>query len=270
MSDNTYQLALFGHPVEHSLSPQIHQQFAQQFDIKIGYQLIDVESEDFLQQVIQFFHAGGHGANVTLPHKQQARQIVSKISKITKLSQAVNTLYLNDNHEICGENTDGYGFLLDLKKRCGFVCQNKNILILGAGGATQGIVPAILSQKPNKIVIANRTLEKAQEIARFKQTSALSLQQLAEYTETFDLIIHSSSLGHQGKSLEFSQAHVHEHTLCYDLSYGKAAVPFLLFAKKLGVNQTFDGIGMLIQQAAKSFEIWFGKKPKTGSIIINS
>jgi len=266
-NDKSYKLALFGHPVKHSLSPQIHKQFAKQFNLNIDYQLIDVEPEDFLQQVVAFFHAGGHGANVTLPHKQQARTIVSKISKLAKLSQAVNTLYLNQQSEICGDNTDGYGFIADLIKRCQFNCKDKNILVLGAGGAAQGIVPTILSQKPANIIIANRSLDNAQKIAKYQKTQALTFEQLAESKQAFDLIIHASSIGHHGKTLEFNQSHIHKNTICYDLSYAKAAVPFLLFARKQGVMKTYDGIGMLIEQAAKSFEIWFGKKPKTQAIV---
>ncbi len=262
-----HKLALFGHPVKHSLSPQIHQQFARQFDLEIDYQLIDVEEEDFLQQVTAFFHAGGHGANVTLPHKQQAKTISSKISKIAKYSQAVNTLYLNAKAEICGDNTDGYGFIADLIKRCQFDCKDKNILILGAGGAAQGIVPAILSRNPENIIIANRSLDNAQKIAKYKHTQAVTFEQLDEYDQVFDLIIHASSIGHQGKTLEFNKAHVHDKSICYDLSYAKAAVPFLLFSKKQGVMRTYDGIGMLIEQAAKSFQIWFDVKPNTQGII---
>lgn len=262
MKNKTYKLALFGHPIEHSLSPQIHRQFAEQFGLKIDYQLIDVASEDFLQEVVAFFHAGGHGANVTLPHKQEAKAITANLSKMAELANAVNTLHINDKSEICGDNTDGYGFVKDLLQRCKFKCSGKNILILGAGGATQGIVPALLTQKPKGIVIANRTLSKAQNIARFKHTSAVSLDELDELND-FDLIIHSSSLGHEGKCIEFSTNNCHEKTICYDLSYGKAAKPFLMFAKKQGVINTYDGIGMLIEQAAKSFEVWFAKKPNT-------
>ncbi len=265
--NNIHQLALFGHPVKHSLSPQIHQQFARQFDLEIDYQLIDVEEEDFLQQVTAFFHAGGHGANVTLPHKQQAGLIVSEISKLAKLSQAVNTLYLNEKSEICGDNTDGYGFIADLIKRCQFDCKDKSVLVLGAGGAAQGIVPAILSRNPANITIANRSLDNAQKIAKYKLTQAMTFEQLNESKQVFDLIVHASSIGHQGKTLEFKKNHIHENTICYDLSYAKAAVPFLLFAKKQGVMKTYDGIGMLIEQAAKSFQIWFDVKPDTKGIV---
>jgi shikimate dehydrogenase len=124
----------------------------------------------------------------------------------------------------------------------------------------------MLTQHPQSIVIANRSLKNAQKIARFKNTQAITFEQLNDLNTGFDLIIHSSSLGHQGKTLEFSKKHTHDKTICYDLSYGKAAKPFLLFSRKQGVMKTYDGIGMLIEQAAKSFEIWFDKKPSTDHI----
>ena len=265
---STHTLALFGHPVKHSLSPLIHQQFARQFDLKIEYLLIDVEAEDFLQEMIAFFHAGGTGANVTLPHKQQAINIVTHVSELAKKADAVNTLYLNEALEICGDNTDGKGFISDLNKRCDFNVLDKRVLILGAGGATQGIVPVLMGQKPIELIIANRTLSKAEKIAIYKNSKAVDFEQLHNSSRAFDLIIHSSSLGHQGKSLQFEKYHCHENTLCYDLSYGKAALPFLNLASRLGVTRRYDGSGMLIEQAALSFEIWFGLKPETKIIKI--
>lgn len=266
MTDKIYNLALFGCPVQHSMSPLIHQQFAQQFGLKIDYQLIEVESEDFLQSMIGFFHTGGKGANVTLPHKQQAKNIVTHLSDSARISQAVNTLSQNKNLEICGDNTDGLGFIADLEKRCNIDLKNKKVLILGAGGATQGIVPTIMLQKPDELVIVNRTLAKAKRITVYENSKAIDFEQLSQSTQTYDLIVHASSLGHQGKTLKFDQKQIHKETVCYDLSYGKAAIPFLKLASNVGVTKRYDGIGMLIEQAALSFEIWFGLKPNTKNI----
>jgi len=268
MSDNRHALALFGHPVKHSLSPDIHQQFAKQFGLKIDYQLIDVEAEDFLQEMIAFFHAGGIGANVTLPHKQQAINVVTHVSEFATKANAVNILYLNDALEICADNTDGKGFIRDLNTRCDFNVKDKKILILGAGGATQGIVPELMAQKPVELIVANRTLNKAKKITTYKNSKAVDFEQLYNNTQVYDLIIHASSLGHQGQSLGFEKQHCHQNTLCYDLSYGKVALPFLSHASRLGVCRRYDGIGMLIEQAALSFEIWFGLKPETKTIKI--
>jgi shikimate dehydrogenase len=268
MTEKTHNLALFGHPVKHSLSPLIHQQFSRQFGIIIDYQLIDVEPEDFLQRMVEFFHTGGKGANVTLPHKQQVSQMVTHLSDTARIRKAVNTLSLNQKFEICGDNTDGAGFISDLDKRCHLNLNNKNILILGAGGATQGIVPSIMEQNPSQLVIANRTLSKAENIAIYANSKAIDFDHLSYMPQVFDLIVHSSSLGHQGETLVFDKKHCHETTICYDLSYGKAAIPFLNLASSLGVTKKYDGIGMLIEQAALSFEIWFGLKPDTKNIKI--
>ena len=264
--NNTYQLALFGHPVSHSLSPKIHQQFAEQFKLAIEYQLIDSNKNEFASSVKKFFKEGGHGANVTLPYKVDAFELVDSMSQRAKQALAINTLSIDNNKLLHGDNTDGIGFINDLNKRCQFECKGKNILILGAGGATQGIVPAIINQQPNKLVVANRTLKKAQAICHFENSCALTFSQLNNLSEKFDLIIHSSSLGHQGRCLEFLPTHIHDETISYDLSYGKAAEPFLEFSQDIGVSTSYDGLGMLIEQAACSFEKWFGLKPVTEAI----
>ncbi|MCB1593968.1 MAG: shikimate dehydrogenase [Xanthomonadales bacterium] len=262
----TFKLALFGNPVSHSLSPKIHQNFAEQFDLKIQYDLIQVESENLHQTVIDFSKNGGHGANVTLPHKQQVIDSIENISETAKQAHAVNTLYLDVEGQICGENTDGIGFINDLSNRCHIDCNGKNILILGAGGAAQGIVPEIMKNKPKSLVITNRSIEKAEKIAVSNNSKAMTFEQLKDFNQSFDLIIHASSLGHKGQTLKFKQQHIHSKTQGYDLSYGKAAQPFLDFCDSMKI-QSYDGIGMLIEQAAAAFEIWFGVKPETHTIF---
>ncbi len=264
--NKSYKLALFGDPVSHSLSPDIHRQFAQQFNIDIDYQLIQTNKENLKASITSFFNSGATGANITLPHKQDVLSMLAEISDIAKLSNAVNTLYLNNNSEICGRNTDGIGFINDLQNRCHFNPKSKNVLILGAGGASQGILPALMNQLPHFVYVANRTLEKAEKICGYESCHAISLNQLKDLDIKFDLIIHASSLGHQGKTLEFNPRNSNENTLAYDLSYGKAALPFLGLCKEFGIKNRKDGIGMLIEQAAYAFEIWFGVKPKTENI----
>ncbi len=269
MKNKHYKLALFGHPVHHSLSPKIHQQFANQFDLSIQYELIDVSAEGLADKIVEFFKLGGYGANVTLPHKQKVMEYVNYNSQLALQAQAVNTLYCDQKNQLHGDNTDGIGFINDLTKRCGFNCKDKKILILGAGGATQGIVPAIILQSPQLIAIANRSIEKAEKIAQAEYTQALTFEELNQLEESFDLIIHSSSLGHQGKTLEFLPQHFHDKTVCYDLSYAKAAQPFIKFCHSIGVQSTYDGIGMLIEQAASAFDLWFGLKPNTDEISLD-
>ncbi len=266
MRNKKYQLALFGDPVKHSLSPQIHQNFARQFDLDINYQLIKVRAEDFVETVSDFFASGGHGANVTLPHKQLALSCVSDIGDNAVHAHAINTLYLNESSQMVGDNTDGIGFIHDLSSRCGFNCHNKHILILGAGGATQGIVPAIMAQRPQQLVIANRSLDKAELIAHFSSSQAVNFEQLEQMDHSFDLIIHASSLGHQGRTLEFFQHQVHNQTLCYDLSYGEAKEAFFAHARSMNITTMYDGLGMLVEQAACAFNLWFGLQVDTQSI----
>lgn len=265
-SSQLYKLALFGDPVSHSLSPQIHQNFADQFGLTIDYQLIQVSDIEFPKAVTDFFISGGIGANITLPHKSLGLFVVDKIKNSARMAHAVNTLYKNKNSEISGSNTDGKGFVKDIAKRHGFNFKGKSVLILGAGGATQGIVPAILNKKPSSVTIANRSKDKAQMICKAKNTYALSLEELIDSKQQFDLIIHASSLGHQGKTLTFETHHIHENTMAYDLSYGQAALPFIEHCHSQSVQNINDGLGMLVEQAAYSFKKWFGLKPKTNEI----
>ncbi|VAW37622.1 Shikimate 5-dehydrogenase I alpha [hydrothermal vent metagenome] len=264
-----YKLALFGNPVCHSLSPHIHQSFASQYGLKVDYQLIKVAANELEKAVVDFFCCNGVGANITLPYKSLIINNVSNISKIAEKAQAINTLYLNDKAEICADNTDGTGFINDLNNRCGFNCQDKKILILGAGGATQGIVPAIMLQQPQSLTVANRTIEKAVAIACYSNAKGITLMQLKQLNSKFDLIIHASSLGHHSQTLKFFDYQIHQNTICYDLSYAQAAVPFMQYSIKLGVNKIYDGLGMLVEQAACAFEIWFGLKPSTKFILKN-
>ena len=269
MKNKVYQLALFGDPVSHSLSPQIHQMFARQCGLEVDYRLIKVAASQFAQCVEAFFAQGGHGANVTLPHKHLALSCIENIKVKARQANAVNTLYQSDSQAILGDNTDGIGLEMDLRKRCKFYCQDKKILILGAGGAAQGVAAEIINHKPQKILITNRNVEKAQKIAVHDNSDAVSLSELAQVNEKFDLIIHASSLGHQGKTLQFFQQHVHDKTLCYDLSYGPAAQAFIDHSLSVGIpqSQCVDGLGMLVEQAAAAFELWFHQKPDTSAVI---
>jgi len=265
MTNNAHKLALFGDPVQHSLSPQIHQQFANQFDFEIDYQLIQVTDSELSDAVKLFFAKGGIGANITLPHKQNVMDCVEQLSDIAKQAQAVNTLYLNDNL-LCGDNTDGMGFIQDLTHRHGFDFNQKSALILGAGGATQGIVPAIMQQNPDKLVIANRSIEKAQKLCINNNSQAINLEDLKKLEYKFDIIIHASSLGHQGKTLKFLPQHAHNNTIAYDLSYGKPAQAFMDYCKCMMLNNIHDGLGMLVEQAAFSFRKWFVLQPSTNEV----
>ncbi len=173
------------------------------------------------------------------------------------LAQAVNTVFWHHG-ELWGDNTDGDGLLLDLQHK-GVKLKESHVLIIGAGGASQGIIPSLLQQGVQSIEIQNRDREKAKKLAeQFKHCSNAGLKMHTPY----DLIIHATSMGHQGLAPELKEHIFHEDTIAYDLSYGKAAEPFLSAAKDHGAKQVYDGLGMLYGQAALAFEIWFGKKPE--------
>ncbi|WP_179952236.1 shikimate dehydrogenase [Marinicella rhabdoformis] len=253
-----YQLALFGHPVAHSQSPKIHQGFAAQFDLNIEYHLIDVEKDILWAQVHQFFAQDGKGANITVPHKQHIIPALDAITERAELAGAVNTLFIQNN-QLWGDNTDGAGFVLDLKSK-GITIKGQSILIIGAGGASKGIIPALLTECPNSIHITNRTQAKAIELAnQFDSCSAVNIDTTGP---SYDLIIHATSIGHQGLCPHLNSDWFNEHTTAYDLSYGQAAKPFLDTAKTLGAKASHGGLGMLYGQAALAFEIWFNKKAK--------
>lgn len=258
----SYQLALFGHPVEHSLSPHIHQQFARQFELDIEYRLIDVESRDLNQQVTEFFTAGGHGANVTVPHKQRVICLTNQLSKRAQRTGAVNTLMLT-KEGLTGDNTDGIGLINDLADKDIHIA-NKRLLIIGAGGAVQGILPHLIDSQPSSIHITNRTQKKAVDLV----TGLARCQVLdPDHNEpAFDIIINGTSLGHHGQIPPLNPTWFSDSTLAYDLSYGQAAEGFLNASRKLGAQQVHDGLGMLYQQAAEAFALWFGHNPE---VLIN-
>lgn len=254
----TFQLALFGHPVKHSLSPQIQQNFAQQFNLKINYQLIDVRGDQLIQKVHEFFDQGGHGANITVPHKQSIMTVTDHLTERAQQAGAVNTLF-KKKQQLWGDNTDGAGLLNDFNDK-NISIKNKRILIIGAGGAVQGVLPNMVQSQPKSIHISNRTLKKAEKLAQSSNLChALSDTPI---NTSFDVIINATSLGHQGQSPDLEPEWLSLNTIAYDLSYGAAAQPFLTKCKSMGIQQSYDGIGMLHHQAALAFALWFNHIPK--------
>ena len=252
---NIYQLALFGHPVKHSLSPRIQAEFAKQFGIQLNYQLIDTSATDLSAEFNQFSNTA-HGCNVTVPHKQNILPWLDHYTEKAHLTQAVNTVYWQAG-ELWGDNTDGEGLVLDLKLKH-VPLKGAQVLIIGAGGAAQGILPSLLDQGVANININNRDHNKAKNLAIQFDCCTASVD---DAIEGYDLIIHATSMGHHGLSPEIKSHWFHADTIAYDLSYGQAAEPFIAAAKAQSAKQVFDGLGMLYGQAALAFEIWFGKRP---------
>lgn len=265
--------AVMGNPISHSKSPQIHQQFAQQTQQNIIYQAIHVDLGGFEQAVGNFFANGGKGLNITVPFKQEAFDLVEQLSDGAKLAGAVNTLSVNQDGKLIGNNTDGIGLVRDLSDNHAVNLAGKSILILGAGGATRGIILPLLQASVAKIVIVNRTLHKAQAISkRFMASdstynvSAASYDKLDPDTK-FDVIINATSASLSDNVPPLAERYIHAQCVCYDMMYSNSDTVFMQWAQHCGAHQVWDGLGMLVEQAAESFKIWRGVKPETKSVI---
>ena len=261
--------AVIGNPIKHSKSPQIHAAFAEQENIQLNYQRILAPEDSFITTVNKFVESGGLGLNVTLPFKVIAYQQCAYLNEYAKAAGAVNTISFNREKGWMGANTDGIGLLRDLKNNQQLDLTNKHILILGAGGATRGILLPLLEEQPSRIIIANRTVEKAQALAsEFYSSSVITACGYKELdTKPFDIIINatSASLDHSLPSIPDSL--VNSETVCYDLAYSDSPTLFTTWGQRLNAKQVSDGIGMLIEQAAESYFIWRGFRPDTSELF---
>ncbi|MCK9502724.1 MAG: shikimate dehydrogenase [Porticoccaceae bacterium] len=266
MTDN---YGVFGNPVKHSRSPDIHAQFAIQTGQDISYQRQLVELGGFRAAADSFFARGGRGLNITLPFKVDAYEYAGKLTSRARRAQAVNTLFRQDSGVILGDNTDGAGMVRDMVVNLGWALAAKNILILGAGGAVRGVLEPLLEQKPAAVTIANRTEAKAVDLANaFADLgvvvgcgfSALAGQQ-------FDVIINGTSASLSGDLPPLPETLVTPATRCYDMMYGSEPTVFLRWVETLGAVNRADGLGMLVEQAAESFRLWRGVLPNTAAVI---
>jgi shikimate dehydrogenase len=260
---------VMGYPVSHSRSPVIHRLFALQTQQNLQYELLQVTPEKLEIAVRQFQRTDGKGLNITVPHKSEVTKICDHLTERASTAGAVNTLTFRDG-EIYGENTDGIGLLRDLSINLGIALEGANILILGAGGATRGIVGPLLEMQPASLRIANRTLDKAQVLAsHFSKSGPVSACRFSvvPVTEKYDVIINATSAGVKGEVPPYPAAAVSPDTLCYDLSYGLKATPFSVWAREQGAERSVMGWGMLVEQAAESFNIWRGVRPETAPVL---
>ncbi len=264
MSPDPKRLILFGQPVRHSLSPKIQRAFAAQFGQAIDYTLKDVAADGFASAVRAFFGSGGCGANVTVPHKRAAFELADEPSEAAIRAGAANVLRRDEAGRLLADNTDGSGLLADLVTRRGLDLAALHVLLLGAGGAARGVIGPLLEAGVETLHIANRTQQRAQELAAALdgRVDAVALEALGAL-EPVDLLIHATSAGHRGHALSLPPGIVNDNSVCCDLSYGAAAEPFLAWARQNGVTRAFDGLGMLIETAADSYELWFGQRPDT-------
>jgi shikimate dehydrogenase len=258
-----------GHPVSHSLSPFIHGMFARETGQDITYRLFDVRPAELEVHVRDFFAQGGGGLNVTLPHKIAARELANELTARAAHAAAVNTLARADDGSILGDNTDGAGLVHDLCDNLGIELAGRRVLIMGAGGATRGVLAPLLGLEPAMVVIANRTPERAAALATafsdLGVTQGVGFQDVGD--EPFDLVINATSASISGDIPPLPPGAVDSSTVCYDLAYGKSATAFVAWARQHGCARALQGWGMLVEQAAESFELWRGVRPTTATVL---
>ncbi len=261
--------AVIGNPIQHSKSPQIHLAFAKQEQVAISYDRILAEQDQFSKHVNDFVSHGGLGLNVTVPFKLVAFQQCQQLNEYAQSAGAVNTLSFDADTGWAGANTDGIGLLADLKNNLGLQLKDKTILILGAGGATRGILLPLLQQHPSQILIANRTVAKANSLAdSFSIAGNIDSCGFNEIdTQKFDLIINATSASLNNDVPPIPTSTVGEDTICYDLAYSDQPTAFLQWSNQLNAKKSIDGIGMLIEQAAESYYIWRGYRPDTSPVF---
>ena len=262
--------ALFGFPVHHSWSPFIHGMFARQTGQDMVYRLQESPPAQFRHDVLDFFfEQGGCGANVTVPHKRAAADLVNELTPRAQRADAVNTIIRRDN-ELVGDNTDGVGLIRDLTHNLRLPLQRPRVLILGAGGAARGALGPLLALQPSALVIANRNAaratELADEFADVGEISATSFEAL-EPVAPFDLVINATSASLKGEVPVIPARAIGPDTACYDMAYGVGETPFTQWALGQGAKTVAQGWGMLVEQAAEAFFLWRGVRPETPPVL---
>jgi shikimate dehydrogenase len=264
--------AVIGHPVAHSRSPWIHAQFARQTGQSLVYSAIDAAPGKLPATLREFFAHGGRGLNVTVPHKQAVLAYLDRLSERARTAGAVNTIVREADDSLLGDNTDGIGFVRDLTRNLRVSVAGQRVLILGAGGATRGLLAPLLALAPGELVIANRSPERASELAAL--FSAQGTIQGAGFAELgardarpFALIINATAAGLQNELPPLPESVLRAASVCYDLGYAHGTTRFVQWARDCGVARCFTGAGMLVEQAADSFLLWRGMRPDTTAVL---
>ncbi|MBT2767109.1 shikimate dehydrogenase [Stenotrophomonas sp. ISL-67] len=265
----TARYAVFGQPIAHSQSPHIHAAFARQEGIALDYQAIEASPADFPAELERFAAGGGVGANVTAPLKEIAFGLCRTFTSRAKLAGSVNTLLRKDGYWH-GDTTDGVGLVRDLTERHSLDLRGRRVLLLGAGGSARSVAPALLDAGILELIVVNRTSERADELVdaigepgRAKTRHWEDLHDLGD----FELIVNATSAGRdRNATFELPKALVNSMTTAVDLNYGEAAIAFLAWARAMGCRNTVDGLGMLVEQAATSFQQWHEVRPETDPV----
>jgi len=266
--------AVVGHPVNHSLSPTIHSLFAAETSQSMEYQALDLDPDLFEHQVAELIEAGFKGINVTVPFKEKAWAIADKLSPRANDAGAVNTLIFQDDGLIAGDNTDGIGLTRDMITNHHILIKHRKVLVLGAGGAVRGVLGPLLAQKPDLVTITNRSIERAEELIeqftpKYKDNTefqSCSYEDLG--SQKFDLIINGTSAGLHNTVPPIPDELLGINSICYDMMYNiDKPTAFVQWAIDRGALRQFDGLGMLVEQAAEAFFIWRGIRPDTAQVL---
>ena len=256
-----------GNPIKHSKSPWIHAQFAKQFNLAVSYIKVKPDFDKFAVVLENFINMQGNGINVTLPFKEEAYKLATQTSLRASIAKAVNTIKITVDRDIYGDNTDGCGIINDLTINLNYSLTGKTVLIIGAGGAVRGILQPILAESPAQLIIANRTIVKAQQLATefrvYGNIYSCGLNDLKDYK--VDVIINAIAVNtplYIPESLMLTN-----NSLCYDLNYNNTRTPFIKWAQEKNCKIITNGLGMLIEQAAESFFLWTGKRVDVQSVI---
>ncbi|MBF5002892.1 shikimate dehydrogenase [Diaphorobacter caeni] len=268
----TEKYCVMGNPITHSRSPWIHTRFAELTNEPVAYTRQHVELDSFQQAIKDFAAQGGKGCNITVPFKLEAAELATQKSERVTLAGAANTLTIHADGTISADNTDGLGIVADITRNAGVSITGRDVLLVGAGGAAAGVLGPLLREKPRRIIIANRTVEKASHLAESHAAIAaetgteLSASALDAITEDFDIIINGTASSLAGAQSPVPASVLRQGALAYDMMYGEKAQGFLDWATRHGAIAR-DGLGMLVEQAAESFAIWRGVRPPAEQVL---
>jgi len=271
VSDSRPGYAVFGNPIKHSKSPTIHAAFAEQTNDKLIYRAVRVELDNFESRVRSFFAAGGLGLNITLPFKARAIAMADECTDRASAAGAANWLMPLEQGGIRADNTDGVGMVRDMVANQGWTLAGRRTLIMGAGGAVRGVLQPLLNEGPGSVVIANRTTERAERLAKdCRGDSNIDVSGCgyeALEGQTFDLIINGTSAGLSGELPPLPSIELSHRCCCYDMVYAAEPTVFMRWSAAQAAWAVTDGLGMLVEQAAESFYLWRGKRPDTAAVI---
>ena len=260
---------VIGYPIKHSASPRIHRHWGEQYNKRICYDAIEARKKKFSEVAYEFFLEGGRGLNVTAPHKEIALRFAMDLSERARACGAVNLLEDRKGGRLFGDNTDGAGLIQDLRVNHGLRLEGKHIAVVGAGGAARGILLPLLEQRPAALVLASRRVASAQDVASKlaggRDIETCAMRELGG--QRFDLVINATTAGFKGRVPAIPADIIIDGAVCYDLAYGQAARPFMSYSQRKGAAKALDGWGMLVEQAAESFEIWHKCRPDTTYVL---